>query len=75
VLLATHSGFAAPSHADCLPKADATRPETPFSKLKNLGGGKFKKCKGWFFLAGRSTACRARRRGLVQHFVLKQVLA
>jgi len=57
VSLATHSGFAAPSHAACLPKADATRQKQPFPKKLKIRGGNLKKCKG-FFSGGCAVALR-----------------
>jgi hypothetical protein len=42
----------------------------PNSK-KKFGGGKFKKCKGWFFLAGCVLALPKQAAGLGSHFALE----
>jgi len=68
VSLATHSGFAAPSHAASAVYGRRTDRNSLF--LRKKSAGEISKMQR-LFLAGRSTACRAKRRGLVQHFVLK----
>jgi len=52
-----------------LPFTAGAPTETAFS-LEKKSAGEISKMQR-LFLAGRSTACRAKRRGLVQHFVLK----
>jgi len=72
VSLATHSYFVAPSHAACLLKADATRPEIPFSFPTNLGGGSFKKyAKGFLGEAQHSFAVLGGGAWNFQGFCLK----
>ena len=64
-------GYAALEPRRLCPLGQAPRQKTPFSFSKKSRRGKLQKNMQRVFLAGRSTACRARRRGLVQHFVLK----
>jgi len=45
---------ATPSHATCLPMADATRPEKPFSFSKKISAGVVPKNNAKGFLAGFS---------------------
>jgi len=60
------------SHAACLPRADATRPETPFSFSKKITVGEISKKYAKGFLGGAQRAgLPARRRGLTHAFCWK----
>jgi hypothetical protein len=53
-------------------RAHPTRKNQPFpNSKKKFGGGKFKKCKGWFFLAGCVLALPKQAAGLGSHFALE----